>query len=108
MKGLLLVVLIGFYTNIIAQDRAVGVRVVDIYEGEGIGLSFKQKFHGKMSVEGVLGIDGFEQKEGFFKADFNVIQRPIPIEGLDWYLVEVFKVGFLRNIFRSVLKSYLG
>lgn len=69
-----------------AQNRSIGVRVIDVYERDGVGLSFKQKFHGDMSFEGTVGADGYNQDRGFFKLDFNFIQRPIPIEGLDWYV----------------------
>lgn len=108
MKTVLLNVLLAVCLNAFSQDRTVGVRVLDVYEGTGLGLSMKQKFKGKMSIEGTLGIDGFEQTEGFFKADFNIVQRPIPIEGVDWYLGGGLQTWFSSKYFQIGPEAILG
>ena len=90
------------------QDRAIGVRFVDVYEGKGVGFSFKQKIKAIMSFEATVGVDDFQQSRGFFKADFNPIQRSIPIEGLDWYLGAGVQGWFSTKVFEIGPEAILG
>ena len=108
MRGFFLLSLVLCGVILTAQDRAIGVRVVDVYEGTGVGLSFKQKIKAIMSFEATLGTDGFEQSQGFFKADFNFIQRPIPVDGLDWYLGAGVQSWFSSKFFELGPEATLG
>ena len=80
LVGLLLnVVIISF-----AQDNGLGVRIMNLPEIVGVGISYKQIVRGNMSYETSVG-SVIHMKSAFIKGDFNFIQRTVGIQGLDWY-----------------------
>ena len=66
------------------QDNGLGIRVMNLPDVAGVGVSMKHMIHGRMSYEVTVGSD-VNINSAFIKADFNLVQRPVGIQGLDWY-----------------------
>lgn len=98
----LLVSLLGF-----SQDNGLGVRLMSLPEVVGVGASFKHMIAGKMSYEATVGSD-VRAEFAFVKADFNFFQRPIAIQGLDWYTGAGVQSWFSTTSFEIAPELTLG
>jgi hypothetical protein len=76
---LLTITLSGF-----SQDNGLGIRVMNLIDVSGVGVSIKYSIHGRMSYEATVG-SSVNMDLAFVKTDFNFVQRPVGIQGLDWY-----------------------
>ena len=85
IKSLLSVFILYLSFSVWSQNDGIGTRIIGLDNYTGVGVSYKHLIQGKMSYEGSIG-GNFNQDVVFIKADFNFLQRPIPIQGLDWYL----------------------
>ena len=90
-----------------AQDNGLGVRVLSLPNVAGVGATFKHMIAGKMSYEGTVGFDK-NIEYTIVKADFNFFQKPIGIQGLDWYMGGGALSWFSTNYFEIAPEITLG
>ncbi len=84
VKSSFIILVLLFSLKSFGQDNGIGVRAVNIPDIVGLGVTYKHMLHGRMSYEITAG-SNLTTDVGFVKADFNFVQRPISIQGLDWY-----------------------
>ena len=79
-----------------AQDNGLGIRTMNLPDIAAVGVSFKHMIQGRMSYE-ITAASDVDLNSALIKADFNFIQRPIGVQGLDWYSGIGGQTWFTKN-----------
>lgn len=106
-KAILIFFILLFSFTSFAQDNGVGVRVISLPNLTGVGATFKHMIAGKMSYEASVGTD-LHTDFAFIKSDFNFVQRPVGIQGLDWYVGAGAQSWFSSSSFDIAPELTLG